>query len=100
MKDDTVGFVKAPNEKADLWPQDAFQRLLVRSHDVHVDPACAQRCRNLKTNEARAHDDHTLGRRGSGNECPAVCEGAEVVNPGIRRALDLQSDRLGTRCYQ
>ena len=57
MKHDAVRLVQLADEAADLRAQDALQRLRFRGDDVHLDPARAQRGRDLEADEARA-DDH------------------------------------------
>jgi hypothetical protein len=79
VEDDSMGFVKPSDEEADVRSQYAFEGLLVRSHDVDGDPSSAEGRGDLETDEARADDDHSLGRGSPGDDPSAVGEAAEVV---------------------
>jgi hypothetical protein len=65
------------------------------AYDVHVDAARAQRRRDLEADEARTDDRDALCGRGFCDQCPAVREGAQVVDLRIGRAGNRQVHRVG-----
>src|SRR5262249_24930529 len=78
VKDHAVGLVQAAYESSDLGSHHPLEWKLFSTDYVDRDAPRTQRCRDLEANEAAAHNDDLLCRRGSCRERAAIGVSAKI----------------------
>ena len=95
MELDAVLLVQRAHEIAELRPEHAFERALLRRHHMHLDLARAQRGGDLQPDEARADHHRALGLLRLRDDGAAVGERAQRVHVRQIGARERQLHRLG-----
>src|SRR5438876_3011976 len=94
MEDHPMLPVERAHEAAELRPQHARHRHLVRGHDMNLDFARDERRRDLEPNEARAQYDRAASLRCLLDDRAGICKRAQRVHVRLIGAGDRQAYRL------
>ena len=97
VEDDAVLLVDRLDHVAELGSQHALERSRLRTDDVHLEPALAQRGRRLEPDEARADHDDAPSPLRSRDQRSAVVERAQIVHVGqvCARHVEAHDARAG-----
>ena len=93
MKYDSVLFVNCLDHISELSAENTLERSRLRTDNVDVEAARAQRCRGFKPNEACADNDGALGVLRFGDQRAAIIQCAEIVDMWESRAGNIEANR-------
>ena len=95
MELDATLYVDSPYQLPQLGAEHAFEWQSLGGDDVNLEPACHERRSDLEADEAGTDDHRRLNARDFADDCAAVLQCPQVLNP--LAALDRKPDWARTR---